>query len=767
MKNYKANKLLFLLTILLGLFLMIASFCFINKYVFSSPDNDLTVSDKYIYENGLMLLIENTNTGTAESSSIEATTIENPILETQVSENPIKENVITEDQISETHVFELPEEKTSIEDSPALDNLLEETNRPEDLISEELISEELISEELISEDLISEDLISEDLISEDLIPEELISEDLISEDLISEELISEDLISEIPVTDITVLDVPVEETPVTISVKQEKIISQMDNDYHVIPDKYNTGCKGKLEKVTGSFFAGEIELRESGGKITFDFFYRNKDASGTYVIENYDFSNFGLAFNSESKVSGKKINIVFNNCKFSTINTMRQSSEVFTYTFNDCTIRQFLGSNSTFNRCKFGDSYSDCMIPFNNITVKDCYFSNLASNDTTGNGKHSDGTQMYGYSDSMVQNVLFSNCRFEIPAVKTTQSTAAVNACVTLGLEYNNAKNVKVENCILNGGGYTIYATKKHDQLSMSEVYFTNIKVGDAKLFGSIYPSIAENVTFTNVVDQDSLYVSSVWYDGAKTHIIVSNDTSKERILRVVTGTTSKDYTIKACLGGSALRYDNFDLSFEEFPFDIDISIDAKKDYVLCFDVTDGIEKQIRYVSFDNMPTYYTVEANAEPILNGGYIIEGKCGNDITYTLDKEGTLKIEGKGAMFNYDSKKPAPWSEYATSVVNVELSEGITHIGTQAFRKMINIQSIKLPKTLTKIGSNAFIGCGGLKYLTFYSGVTNIGKYAFNGTKLIKCNYYGSEDEWNSITIEANNNPLLNCERIYESN
>ncbi len=710
MKNCKNKKVQFLLMILLSIVLMISGILFINKFVFSSTDDDLAASDINTYDKGPDVLVEKPDTEFEEISSNEISITDQPVLDNKITENPITEIPITGNPVSERPASEITTEEFPIDD----------TQVPDDPVIE--------------------------------VP------------------VSKDPVSETPITNIVVSDAPVEETPVTVPVKQEKQIVQMDNDQHVIPDKYNTGCSGKLEKVTGSFFAGEIELRESGGKITFDFFYRNKDASGTYVIENYDFSKYGLAFNSESKVSGKKINIVFNNCKFSTINTMRPSSDVFTYTFNDCTIRQFLGSNSTFNRCKFGDSYSDCIIPFNNVTVKDCYFSNLASNDPAGNGKHSDGTQMYGYSDAMVQNVLFSNCRFEIPAVKTTQSTAAVNACVTLGLEYNNAKNVKVENCIMNGGGYTIYASKKYEELTMSDIYFTNIKVGAAKLFGNIYPYVAENVTFTNVVDQDSLYVSSVWYDGSKTHVVVSNDTSKERILRVVTGTTSKDFVIKACLGGSALRYENFDMTFEEFPFDIDISVDAKKDYVLCFDVTDGIEKQIRYVSFDGKPTYYAVEEEAEQVLNGNsetYIIEGSCGKDISYSLDKEGALKIEGKGAMFNYDSKKPAPWSEYATSVVHVEFSEGITQIGTQAFRKMSGIQSIKLPKSLTKIGSNAFIGCSGLKYITFYSGVTSIGKYAFNGTKLIKCTYYGDESKWNAINIESNNNPLLTCERVYEVN
>ena len=208
--------------------------------------------------------------------------------------------------------------------------------------------------------------------------------------------------------------------------------------------------------------------------------------------------------------------------------------------------------------------------------------------------------------NSMVKNVLFSNCRFEVPAVQSTTSTSSVNACIMLQLEYNDGDNINFEDCILNGGGYTIYAWTKFDHLKLTNVNFKNIRVGDAKLYGNIYPKIGENVVvisvnnndnvnkyyiivnkqekevikektdnvvFKDVTDQDALYVSSVWNDGSKIHVIVSNDTDEERILRVVSGTVVTEYVIKPCLGGSKLRYENFDPPFEEFPFDIDISI--------------------------------------------------------------------------------------------------------------------------------------------------------------------------------------------------
>ena len=384
------------------------------------------------------------------------------------------------------------------------------------------------------------------------------------------------------------------------------LIEQTDYDKRVIPDKYNTGCKGSLIQVTDSTDISGIKFQNRNGLLVVDYYYVNKLESGTYTIENYDFSKMQLRFYYEDMISDKEINIIFRNCKFGSVSTMRPISNNITYTYNNCTIKHFGGSNSSFNRCRFGDSYVDGLVPFSNVTVKDCYFANFASNDPESNGAHSDAVQMYGYSDSMVQNVLFSHCRFEAPSVKTTKSTAAVNACILLGLEFNNGANIKIEDCILNGGGYTISAGK-NEGFVLTNVYFTNLKIGAARLFGKIYPNNDQSVVFTNIDDQDSLYVSSVWNDGNKTHVIVSNDTGEDRTLRIVTGNGTKDYTIKACPDGNKLRYELTDVPFEDFPFDIDISFEDTKSFIICFDVTDGHEKQIRYVSFDGKPTYYAI----------------------------------------------------------------------------------------------------------------------------------------------------------------
>ena len=559
--------------------------------------------------------------------------------------------------------------------------------------------------------------------------------------------------------------------------QEEGLIVQGEYDIREIPDKYNTGCGTGLVTIDGDKEINKIVLAYSGNNLVFDFFYRNKEVSGTITFENYNFSNYPVVVYHEGDVKGKEIKLVFKNCKFATFKNSRPESTVFSYEFYNCSFNRFEGSNAFFSKCRFGGSYNDGMIPFSNITVKDCYFSDFATNDPAGNGIHSDGTQMYGYSDSPVQNVLFSNCRFEIPAVQTTRSTAYVNSCIMLSMEYNDGKNIIIEDCLLNGGGYTIYAGKKYDTLSLTDVYLDNIKIGAAKLYGNIYPYVDSNVVFSDVNDQNSLYVSSVWNDGLKTHVVVSNDTAEERILRVVTGTTTQDFVIKACLGGLALRNDNKDIAFEEFPFDVDVSVDSDADYVICFDVTDGCENQIRYVSFDGLPTYYDVNYGQEDFVQHGngegaeiddttaqIISEGKCGKDLVYSINDKGVLRIEGSGEMYNYNSKNPAPWLAYSDSVKIILVSEGITRIGAQAFRLMRNVEQIDLPQSVNIIGANAFIECSKLKNISFYSGVTNISGYAFHATKLEKCTYYGSKNEWEAIKIDGYNAPLLSCEKVY---
>lgn len=111
----------------------------------------------------------------------------------------------------------------------------------------------------------------------------------------------------------------------------------------------------------------------------------------------------------------------------------------------------------------------------------------------------------------------------------------------------------------------------------------------------------------------------------------------------------------------------------------------------------------------------------------------GTCGDNITWTIDSDGLLKIEGSGEMYDYKFCK-APWyNNYANQIQKVEISEGITKIGNYAFYYCNCMQEVNFPNTLKKIGEWSFANTEHLYDIELPDSVEEIGNYAFYLTKL----------------------------------
>ena len=109
------------------------------------------------------------------------------------------------------------------------------------------------------------------------------------------------------------------------------------------------------------------------------------------------------------------------------------------------------------------------------------------------------------------------------------------------------------------------------------------------------------------------------------------------------------------------------------------------------------------------------------------YVKTGKCGTNVTYSLDTEtGVLTISGTGYMKDYSGKN-SPFY-YNSSVKSVIIENGVTSIGNQAFYGCASLTSITIPNSVTSIGSYAFTGCVSLKSVTIPNSVTSIGDNAF---------------------------------------
>ena len=112
----------------------------------------------------------------------------------------------------------------------------------------------------------------------------------------------------------------------------------------------------------------------------------------------------------------------------------------------------------------------------------------------------------------------------------------------------------------------------------------------------------------------------------------------------------------------------------------------------------------------------------------------GTCGDNLTWTLDDDGTLTISGTGKMKDYSYSSTAPWYSLHSRVKSVVINNGVTSIGDYSFDGCTSLTSITIPDSVTSIGDWTFSDCTSLTSITIPDSVTSIGWEAFhNCTKL----------------------------------
>ena len=109
----------------------------------------------------------------------------------------------------------------------------------------------------------------------------------------------------------------------------------------------------------------------------------------------------------------------------------------------------------------------------------------------------------------------------------------------------------------------------------------------------------------------------------------------------------------------------------------------------------------------------------------------GTCGNNLTWTLDGEGTLIISGSGSMSTNSSNWRDDWRNYKADIRSAIINEGVTSVGQYAFADCSSLSDISLPESLQNIGSYAFNNCSSLGTITIPESVQAIGSYAFYNT------------------------------------
>ena len=126
-----------------------------------------------------------------------------------------------------------------------------------------------------------------------------------------------------------------------------------------------------------------------------------------------------------------------------------------------------------------------------------------------------------------------------------------------------------------------------------------------------------------------------------------------------------------------------------------------------------------------------TMSVEAAEIIDRGYCGEEGNGKNLTWTLDRDGELVIEGQGKMKDWtweesdpleDNYRPTDWHKYYENIYSVIIQNGVMSIGEYAFCECISLSDITLPDTL------ASIGCSSLSNIVMSDMLASIGDGAF---------------------------------------
>jgi hypothetical protein len=119
----------------------------------------------------------------------------------------------------------------------------------------------------------------------------------------------------------------------------------------------------------------------------------------------------------------------------------------------------------------------------------------------------------------------------------------------------------------------------------------------------------------------------------------------------------------------------------------------------------------------------------------------------------------IEGILASDDTEYTYPVQYGLYVPkSLKTINIKSG-TIIPYRTFYGMKQLEEISLPKGIETIDGQAFYDCSGLKTIYFSEDIKLVERSAFHGcSRIEEVNYEGSDEQWDNIIIEDDNDPIL---------
>lgn len=176
----------------------------------------------------------------------------------------------------------------------------------------------------------------------------------------------------------------------------------------------------------------------------------------------------------------------------------------------------------------------------------------------------------------------------------------------------------------------------------------------------------------------------------------------------------------------------------------------------------------------------------------------GKCGDNVTWTVDSDGVLTISGTGDMYDYEGggANMPPYYSHHESINEIVVEDGVTSLGNFAFILLSNAKKLVIPQSVKYIGYGTFVQVKDLdeiyynaenctayevsdgfasqcfaygKKLIIGKSVKKIGAGVFfncifsvgtarENAYIDEIRYSGTEEEWKNIDIDYTHNDIL---------
>ena len=132
---------------------------------------------------------------------------------------------------------------------------------------------------------------------------------------------------------------------------------------------------------------------------------------------------------------------------------------------------------------------------------------------------------------------------------------------------------------------------------------------------------------------------------------------------------------------------------------------------------------------------------SAFPVVNAFATKKGKCGDNVQWRLDANGTLTVSGSGKMYDYtgttegveanmiECGADTPWVQTREKIKKIVITGDVAYIGKYAFAGFTALRSVTISSKVKTIGDSAFSDCFSLVSINLPDGLKKVDDYAFD--------------------------------------